>query len=370
MKTQNDDRLMYAQNWEDPRLELEALQIGHDDEVIAIAGAGCTALSLLAQGPRRLHAIDRSRAQIFLLRLKLAAVRHLPAGRATHFLGGTAGNHRLAMFDSIKGQLSGETAFFWNSRREQIRRGVISQGRIERYFAFLRWLLRFAHPQSRIEELFEQPTLQSQGQFYRHRWDTAGWRGVFLLAHQRVLGRALDPAFYQYVNARNLPQELRERAGRCITELPIRDNYFLSWILRGRYPDHAGARPPYLLPGAAEKLDEYAERLETHHADLREFLRARADSSCDKFYLSNVTEWLPEEELAPFFEEILRVARDGATVCYRALMIDRPLPASVAGRFREDPARSAELAASDRAFVNVGFHVMTVTKRGDSDAGR
>lgn len=370
MKPQLDDRLMYAQNWEDPRLELAALQIGPEDEVIAIAGAGCTALSLLAQGPRRLHAIDRSRAQIHLLHLKLAAVRHLPTGRATQFLGGTVGNHRLAMLDSLQGHLPGDTAFFWNSRREEVRRGVISQGRIERYFAFLRWLLRFAHPQSRMDELFRQTTLESQRRFYRDRWDTPGWRGVFLLAHKRILDRALDPAFYRYVNARNLPQELRERAARCMTELPIAGNYFLSWIFRGRYPDATDARPPYLMPGAATPLNEYAGRLETHHADLRDFLRCRAESSCDKFYLSNVTEWLPEDEIAPFFEEVIRVARDGATVCYRALMIDRPLPAAVAGRFREDPARSAELAASDRAFVNAGFHVVTVQKRGGSHAGR
>ena len=61
------------------------------------------------------------------------------------------------------------------------------------------------------------------------------------------------------------------------------------------------------------------------------------DSGVDKFYLSNVSEWLPDEELGPFFEEVGRVARDGATVCYRALIADRRLPASVETLFRGKP---------------------------------
>ena len=356
------DRLMYAQNWEDPRLELAALDIRESDEVIAIAGAGCTTLSLLAEGPRRIHAVDRSPAQVHLLLLKLAAVRSLPFGTACEFLGGTASSQRLEMLDAIQPALAGDASRFWESRREEIRRGVLSQGRIERYFAILRWFLRLVHPRARIDEAFEEKAPEAQRAFYRDRWDTGGWRRMFLLAHKRILDRVLDPSFYRYVTARNLPNELRERAGRCMTELPLANNYFLSWIFRGCYPRAADARPPYLLEASKPKLERFAGRLETHHTDIRDFMRSRADSSCDKFYLSNVTEWLPEAEVAPFFEEVIRVARDGATLCYRALMIDRPLPAAVAGRLHEDRARSEDLARSDRAFVNAGFHVLTVRK--------
>lgn len=370
MTTSADDRLMYAQNWEDPCLELAALAVRPEDDVIAIGGGGCTALSLLAQGPRHLHAVDCSFAQIHMLRLKLAAVMHLPAGQATRFLGGLPAHDRIATFKSLRAVLPAQTALFWNGRIEQVQGGVLAHGRIERYFAILRWLLRLIHSQRHIETLFEQPTLESQRRYYHDCWNTPGWRRLFLLAHKRILDRALDPSFYRYVEARNLPRELHERAGRCLTELPIGDNYFLSWILRGRYPDHAAARPPYLLPGAAGPLTESASRLETHHADIREFLRSRPESSCDKFYLSNVAEWLREDELAPFFEQVIRVARDGAVVCTRALMVDRPLPPVLADRLCEDTARSAALAASDRAFVNAGFHALTVRKQGAGNAQR
>jgi S-adenosylmethionine-diacylglycerol 3-amino-3-carboxypropyl transferase len=362
------DRLLYGQNWEDSAVEVAALNIGPTDRVIAVAGAGCTALTLLAQGPQRLHAVDRNAAQLHLLQLKLAAVCQLPPGQAAAFLGGVEADQRLATFEALAPSLGEDTAHFWSQRSEQIERGVISQGRVERYFGFIRRLLRLAHSRRRIEEVFEQATLEAQQSFYRDHWDSVGWRALFLLAHKRILDRVLDPAFYQYVDGRGLSRDLRERAERCMTTLPIQSNYFLSWILRGRYGHDELGRPAYLGTAAAVALQKHQSRLQTYRTDIRAFLRTMPDSSGDKFYLSNVCEWLPDGELGPFFEEVGRVARDGATVCYRALMADRPLPASVEMLFDENRAHSAELAGRDRAFLNVGFHVATVRKRGCIDA--
>lgn len=358
----SEHRVMYAHNWEDPQLEIETLDIQPDDEVIAIAGGGCTALSLLARGPRALHAIDCNPAQIHLLQLKLAAVRSLATTDAVGFLGGVPAVRRGDTFASIAHSLPEETARFWGQRQREIDRGVVSQGKIERYFALLRLLLRAVHPKRRIEELFEQRSIEAQQRFYRDRWNTPGWRRAFLLGHKRILDRALDPSFYRHVVARNLPAELHGRAERCLTQLPIGENYFLSWILRGRYPESAASHPPYLHPSAKDALNRYGERLETHVADIGAFLRTRPDSSCDKFYLSNVTEWLGEDEIAPLFREVIRVARDGATISYRALMVDRPLPDSIAALLEENVEQSSAHASRDRAFVNTAFHVARVRK--------
>ena len=362
------DQLLYGQNWEDSALEIEALDIRAPDRVIAVAGAGCTALALLAHGPQSLHAVDRNIAQLHLLRLKLAAICHLPQGQAAGFLGGVPADQRLAVLNDLLPKLDRDTASFWELRSEQIVRGVISQGRVERFFEIIRRLLRLVHSRRRIEQAFAQATLDAQRRFYAEHWDTAGWRGLFLLAHKRILDRVLDPAFYRYVDGRGLSRDLRERAERCMTTLPIRSNYFLSWILRGRYGDEEAGRPYYLSARASAAVQQHHEKLQTHCTDLRVFLRAMPDSSCDKFYLSNVCEWLPDAERCSFFEEVARVARDGATVCYRALMVDRPRPASLESLFSEDRALSAAGAARDRAFINVGFHCLTVRKGGSTHA--
>jgi S-adenosylmethionine-diacylglycerol 3-amino-3-carboxypropyl transferase len=361
--------VVYAQNWEDPRLELEALDVQHDDAVFAIAGGGCTALALLARAPRQLHVVDRNAAQIHLLHLKLAAVRTLAPCDAAPFLGGLPSASRREAFASIARNLPAATARYWQNREDQILRGVISQGRIERYFAALRWCLRAVHSARTTEELFAQPTIEAQRRFYFERWNTPAWRRAFLLGHKRILDRVLDASVYRHLEARNLPAELHGRAEHCLAEMPIAGNYFLSWILRGRYPDSPACHPPYLERDAHDALQRFGGRLETHTMDAAGFLRSRPDSSIDKFYLSNVPEWLTEDHIAPFFREVIRVARDGAVVCYRALMVDRALPPAIAAHLAEDTARSARLARRDRAFVNTAFHVATIRKTGDVHAG-
>jgi S-adenosylmethionine-diacylglycerol 3-amino-3-carboxypropyl transferase len=354
--------LLYGQNWEDSAVELAALKVSPDDRVVAVGGAGCTVLSLLAQRPRQLYAVDRNAAQLHLLRLKLAAVSRLEPRHATAFLGGTEDNGRVATFQMLAPHLDADAAHFWAAHADKIQCGVISQGRVERYFAVIRRLLRLVHSRRRTEQVFEQPSLEAQRDFYRDHWNTFGWRALFALAHKKILDRVLDPAFYQYVDGRGLSRDLRERAERCMTTLPVGNNYFLSWILRGRYGINEEAWPAYLRSAASEPLRARQYALHIVEADLGAFLRTQPDSSADKLYLSNVSEWLADRDLAPFFAEVARVARDGAIVCYRALVADRPLPASVGPLFDENSAESAEFAARDRAFINVGFHVLTVRK--------
>ena len=46
--------LVYTQIWEDPEIDLEALALGPDNHVVAIASGGCNVLSYLTAGPARI----------------------------------------------------------------------------------------------------------------------------------------------------------------------------------------------------------------------------------------------------------------------------------------------------------------------------
>ena len=72
------NKLLYAQVREDPEVDLEALSIGPEDTLFAVTSGGCTALRLLAEGPKELTCVDFNPAQNYLLELKLAAIRSLP----------------------------------------------------------------------------------------------------------------------------------------------------------------------------------------------------------------------------------------------------------------------------------------------------
>ncbi len=70
--------LVYAQIWEDPVVDMEALAITPDCHIVTIASGGCNALSYLTANPAAVTAVDLNTAHVAFNRLKHEAVRHLP----------------------------------------------------------------------------------------------------------------------------------------------------------------------------------------------------------------------------------------------------------------------------------------------------
>jgi S-adenosylmethionine:diacylglycerol 3-amino-3-carboxypropyl transferase len=68
--------LVYAQIWEDPEIDMEAMALGPDDRVVAIASGGCNVMSYLIANPAAITAVDLNAHHIALNRLKVAALRH------------------------------------------------------------------------------------------------------------------------------------------------------------------------------------------------------------------------------------------------------------------------------------------------------
>src|SRR5689334_23757241 len=73
------DAFVYNQIWEDPRVDVEALQLDEHSRVLTISSGGCNALNYLLQNPESVTAVDLNRHHIYLLNLKLAALKHLPS---------------------------------------------------------------------------------------------------------------------------------------------------------------------------------------------------------------------------------------------------------------------------------------------------
>ena len=70
--------LVYAQIWEDPEVDLAALELGPTSRLVTIASGGCNVMSYLTADPMHVQAVDLNPAHVALLKLKLAAARHLP----------------------------------------------------------------------------------------------------------------------------------------------------------------------------------------------------------------------------------------------------------------------------------------------------
>src|SRR5215472_5219734 len=69
---------VYNQIWEDPDVDLQALELKPHHRLITIASGGCNVLNYLAADPARIIAVDLNNNHIALTRLKLSALANLP----------------------------------------------------------------------------------------------------------------------------------------------------------------------------------------------------------------------------------------------------------------------------------------------------
>jgi S-adenosylmethionine-diacylglycerol 3-amino-3-carboxypropyl transferase len=70
---------VYNQIWEDPDIDLEALELHAHHRLITIASGGCNILNYLAADPAEIIAVDLNTNHVALTRLKLAALADLPS---------------------------------------------------------------------------------------------------------------------------------------------------------------------------------------------------------------------------------------------------------------------------------------------------
>ena len=151
------------------------------------------------------------------------------------------------------------------------------------------------------------------------------------------------------------------RARRALTELPVRGNTFLCWILRGRFDGEEGL-PTWLRREHHDVLRERAGRIETVTASCVECLRSLPDGTVSKFDFSNVFEWVSPADHGAALAEAVRVARDGAVVVYRNLIVPRERPASLAARLEPDRPLADALADRDLSFLYARYVVERVRK--------
>src|SRR2546423_7771794 len=246
-----DDRLYFAQVREDPRLELDGLDVGPDDSVVVVGSGGCTALSLLAAGAGRVTAVDMNRAQNHLIELKLAAIAVLSNSELLSFLGATGGTaiERIDAYAALRPHLTPAACAYWDSHLVAVAGGVLGAGVTERFIRMIIAALRlFVHPRSRIERMLACESLLDQRVMFVGEWNTVRWRMYFrLLLNRAMFRRTYDPAFFAHLERPSFAEHFRRSAEHALTEVPVRDNYFLHHMLTGRYPvDVPGGVPPYL----------------------------------------------------------------------------------------------------------------------------
>ena len=365
-----DDRLYFAQVREDPRAEIAALEPGPDDSLVVVGSGGCTALALVAAGAGQVTAVDVNRTQNHLTELKLAAVSALSRDETLAFLGATdaPARDRLEMYVRVRPHMTAAARSYWDARLALVDAGVLGAGVTERFIRMLVGAMCvLVHSRSRVERMLACESIEAQRALFQREWDTRRWRLFFaLLLNRRVFRRTYDAAFFAHLEQPSFAEHFRRCAEHALTELPVRDNYFLHHMITGRYPAGAAdSMPPYLTTDGHAAVAERRDRLTLVDGSMTDYLRILPDGSVTGFSLSNICEWLAPNAIDELFAEIVRVATPGAILCFRNFVGWTEVPPQFRNVVREDRARGDELTKRDRSVVARRIAVCRVVGEGE-----
>jgi len=368
--------MVYPQIWEDPVVDLEALQLKDGETLTAIASGGCNILSYITAADVKVTAIDLNPAHIALNKLKLAAAQHLPNYAAFHrfFAEADASENVRAYFNYLQEHLDEDTRKYWESRDRLGRRRVGYFGRNLYRHGLLGTFIGAGHLLARMHgrnprNLLRAKTREEQRQIFerelaplfekRHiRW--------LMSKPSALFGLGIPPSQFEALkgNESHMAEVLKQRLERLACGFDLQDNYFAWQAFGRRYASGGGGPlPPYLQREHYEKLRERARNITVVHASFTEHLSKQPSQSGDGCVLLDAQDWMTDEQLNDLWSEILRTARPGARVIFRTAGEETILPGrvkdDVLSQFDYEPEQGRQWTEKDRSSIYGGFHLYT-----------
>lgn len=347
--------IRYANCWEDADILLKALNIKDGGNFISIASSGDNTLALLLKNPAKVVAVDLNPAQIACLEIRIAAFSMLEYKGLLKFLGIVGDDGRLEVYKKLKPMLSQETQEFWDSNLHAVKNGIIHAGKFENYFSiFRRYVLPVIHKGKTLKELGEIKDIEDQKAFYHNKWNNFRWRLLFKVFFSRlVMGRmGRDPEFFKYVED-DVSSNIFKRVERALTTLPSYDNPYLNYILTGNFPVHA--LPLYLREENYEKIRSGLKSIEIFKGDLKECLKSYKDVKFEGCNLSDIFEYMSEEEYKDTLGLLSNRMSKGARIAFWNMLADRTIDEVSPFQYKKE--LSTELFLQDKAFFYKRFVV-------------
>lgn len=365
--------LVYAQIWEDPVVDMAALQIRPDSHVVTIASGGCNVLSYLTADPARITAVDLNTAHIALNRLKQVAAKKLPDYQHFRMFFGDADrkNNPQAYRDFIRPHLDETSRRYWEGRDLIGRRriGMFSQGAYKR--GLLGGFIGAAHLVARLYRIDPRVLLEAKDMDEQRRIFEAHMAPIFDKKFVRWLtdqpaslfGLGIPPAQYDALAGdEKMAAVLRKRLERLACDYDLKQNYF-AWQAFGRgYGRHPEAPlPPYLEVRNYEAVRDRADRVSINHANMTDWLAGQPAGSADRYILLDAQDWMNDAQLTALWHEITRTARPGARVLFRTAaeptLLPGRLPDEILGRWRYHEEESQRFTRDDRSSIYGGVHL-------------
>jgi S-adenosylmethionine-diacylglycerol 3-amino-3-carboxypropyl transferase len=367
--------LVYPQIWEDPVVDMAALDLRPDDHVVAIASGSCNILSYLTAAPARVSAVDLNGAHIALGKLKLAALATLTRHEDfLRFFGQAQSRDNVELYDRlIAPRLDPTSRSYWEGRNLSGRRRIELFARNFYRYGLLGRFIGAGHLLGRVlgcdprVMLKARDMAEQRALFERHLAPVFEKRLVRWLIRQpaSLYGLGIPPAQYKALAADSddgIKAVLHHRLERLACGFDLKQNYFARQAFgRGYAAGPDASVPPYLERGHFETVRERAGRVSYHQSAITAYLASLPAERCDAYVLLDAQDWMNDADLTALWTQITRTARPGARVIFRTAADERLLPgrvpATILDRWRFEAARSRMLGDQDRSSIYGAFHL-------------
>lgn len=376
------DAFVYNQIWEDPRVDLEALKLDKSSSVLTISSGGCNALNYLLESPQSVTAVDLNRHHIYLLNLKLCALKNLRSYQDFFaFFGFGKHEENIENYKKyIAPNLDKDTKLFWESasllgkmvhgkRINFFKKGGLYEHSRNGYF------LRFFHKCSRVvgckpDEVLKAKTPEEQEKLYDKYIDP--FFDNFLVKTVTKLpvtmfGLGIPPQQYEELKkdlakGGSIVDIYRERAKRLAVDYPIYENYFAWQAFARKYDtENREAVPEYLKERNYSRLKEMSERLQTKIGSITDEIKKDEFGKFNRFVFLDAQDWMNEKAMTELWQTISDKCEGGSRVIFRTAgaksPIEKSIPTQLLEKFEYEAELSEELFKKDRASIYGGFHL-------------
>lgn len=368
-------KIEYGSCWEDPQVIQKALHINKDDTVLSVTSSGCNVLNFLLYNAKKIFAVDYNPYQNYLLELKIEAIKKLNYDEFLELIGIVPSKRRKDLYTSVRDELSKETQKFWDDTIDLIKSGIAYNGKMEHRSKFFGKYLRFLKGKETINNLFASPTTEEQAKYFYDKVYDFSWRLPLILEYNPyllrlklsyglvldfLLGRNPPKEDFRFIKKLSYDLSILKKVEQVFTEMPLKNNYFASLLLFGYYLNQ-DCYFPYLKKQSYPFLKERVNRIQIQTGNFGEFLNNLADDLITKFNLSNVLDWVDDQQFNRNMKEIIRVGKNQARFCYFSTRIDRYIPNHLE-KILSEKQLADQLLREDRVFSYSHLEVGKISK--------
>ena len=308
-------------------------------------------------------AVDLNPTQTALLHLKVAGIKNLFYDEFITLIGARTGRSRWSLYEFIREDLPDDARTYWDKNRPVIESGILAAGKLEQYFESLRKQVVVPYVSSKALQGYLSCSRQSeQSGLFRSAFSSSEFRHAFeqQTTRETISESGRDPTQFKFVEIENTGAFFFERFKEVGLSLPPRSNFYYEYFLTSHYRD-LSVGPPYLRQENFLKLRNLLPRLEIVTAGIDECIRAKPHGHFSQANLSDIFEYLSEDETHGLMKVLAENMREGGHLAYWNHLVPRQRPESLKSLLNPNPQLAQDLYARDRFFSYRAFHVDQVS---------